>query len=118
MLKKIKLELARTHDHPQGSTDCGYEIVAPLDDTGHLDMDGWKQDKIKCTVRRFWKNEDDQNGHLVHHLGNHWAIEYENNKLDEEPIFKFDRHVFNEGEYISITEHDETEMPFKVVSVA
>lgn len=117
MLKKIRLELARTQQFPQGSPECGYVIVAPLDGKGHLDTEGWKADKDKCTVRRFWRNEDEQKGRLVHHKGNHWAIEYENEALDEEPIFRFDRHVFTEGEYISITEHDETEMPFKIVSV-
>ncbi|MCB1681068.1 MAG: hypothetical protein H6858_06050 [Rhodospirillales bacterium] len=117
MLKKIVLELARTHDFPQGSAECGYEIVAPLDASGHLDIEGWKSQKDKCIVRRFWKNEGDQKGHLVHHKGHHWAIEYDNQTLDEEPIFRFDRHIFAEGEYVSITEHDETEMPFKIVSI-
>ncbi len=116
MLKKIVLELARTQEFPQGSAECGYEITAPLDAKGQLDLEGWKSKKEQCVVRRFWKNEDDQKGRLVHHKGNHWAIEYENT-LEEEPIFKFDRHVFKEGEYISITEHDESEMPFKIVSV-
>ncbi|MCB1590868.1 MAG: hypothetical protein KDI90_00315 [Alphaproteobacteria bacterium] len=117
MLKKIVLELARTQDFPQGSNECGYEIVAPLDDEGHLDTENWQKNKDKCTVRRFWINENDQKGHLVHHRGNHWAIQYENKSLDEEPIFRFDKHIFSEGEYISITEHDETQMPFKIVQV-
>ena len=117
MLKKIRLELARTEGFPQGSSECGYVIVAPLDNEGHLDIEGWKDNKDKCTVMRFWKNEDDENGHLVHHRGNHWAIEYDDT-LDEEPIFRFDRHVFAEGEYITITEHDETQMPFQIVSIS
>lgn len=117
MLKKIVLELARTHDFPQGSAECGYEIVAPLDGTGHLDLEGWKSQRERCIVRRFWKNEDDQNGRLIHHKGHQWAIAYDDSRMDEEPIFRFDRHVFKEGEYVSITEQDETPMPFKIVSV-
>lgn len=117
MLKKITLELARTQNYPQGSSECGYEILAPLDAQGHLDTEIWKTRKENCTVRRFWKNEDDQRGHLVHHRGNHWAIEYENDNVNEEPIFRFNKHVFAEGEYITITEHDETQMPFKIVSI-
>jgi hypothetical protein len=34
-----------------------------------------------------------------------------------EPIFKFDRHAFVPGEYVSITEHDGVTRPFRVVSV-
>ena len=42
-LKRIRLELARTPDFPNGSGQHGYEFVAPLDDKGHLDStDGQK----------------------------------------------------------------------------
>ena len=36
---------------------------------------------------------------------------------DDEPIFKFDRHVMKQGEYVSITEHDGVMRPFRIVSV-
>ena len=36
---------------------------------------------------------------------------------DDEPIFKFDRHSFVPGEYVSITEHDGVTRPFRVISV-
>jgi hypothetical protein len=36
---------------------------------------------------------------------------------DDEPAFKFDRHSFTAGEYVSITEHDGVTRPFKIVSV-
>lgn len=29
-LKKIRLELARDHDFPEGSSDHGYEFVVPV----------------------------------------------------------------------------------------
>jgi hypothetical protein len=32
-------------------------------------------------------------------------------------VFRFDTHVFREGEYVSITEHDGVTRPFKIVSV-
>ncbi|MBM3541153.1 MAG: hypothetical protein FJX51_03820 [Alphaproteobacteria bacterium] len=54
-LKTIRLELARTKDHPQGSAAHGYEFTAPLDAQGHLDMEAWRKVKEVCTVRRFWK---------------------------------------------------------------
>ena len=35
----------------------------------------------------------------------------------DEPIFRFGEHVFNEGEYVTITEHDGVARPFRVVWV-
>ncbi len=121
-LKKIVLNLARTDDHPQGSADCGYEFMAPLGADGHLDHEAWQGVKDKCTVRRFWENADDEHGRLVHHRGDNWAFQYEDAPDDapddEEPIFRFDHHRFAEDEYISITEHDGEQRPFKIVSVS
>ena len=35
-MKRIRLELARDHEFPNGSKDRGYEFAAPLDESGHL----------------------------------------------------------------------------------
>lgn len=116
-LKKIRLELARTSDHPEGSTEHGYEFIAPLTADGHLDAEEWRTHKTACTVHRFWRGEDDQDGRLVHR-GKTWLFDYdEDDADDDEPIFRFDRHTLVEGEYISITEHDGVQRPFRVVSV-
>lgn len=116
-LKRIRLELARTPDHPNGSPEMGYEFVAPIDDSGQFDAEEWKRSRKDCTVRRFWPQEDDEIGHLVH-TGRRWAFHYDGMEPeDDEPIFAFDRHTVKEGEYISITEHDGVQRPFKVVSV-
>jgi hypothetical protein len=118
-LKRIQLALARNAEFPQGSTDHGYAFVAPLSDDGQLDLDGWKADRSRCTVRRFWPGTADEHGHLVHHGGHHWAFHYDDAPLDdEEPIFRFDRHRFVEGEYVSITEHDGVQRTFRVALVA
>jgi hypothetical protein len=121
-LKRIRLELARNADHPQGSASHGYAFVAPLTDDGHLDLDGWRESRADCTVRRFWAGDDDEHGHLVHHRGHHWAFHYagpnaDTGEDDEEPIFRFDRHRFVVGEYVSITEHDGVQRTFRVAEV-
>ena len=36
--KRIRLNLARSKEFPQGSARHGYEFVAPLDDKGHIDV--------------------------------------------------------------------------------
>ena len=114
---KIRLELARTPGFPEGSHKHGYEFVAPLDAGGHLDIEDWKRNKTRCTVRRFWEGEDDETGLLIHTRHKIWAFSYAPGEDDDEPVFRFDTHVFREGEYVSITEHDGVTRPFKVVSV-
>ncbi|MCX7365372.1 MAG: hypothetical protein NTV97_26560 [Alphaproteobacteria bacterium] len=117
-LKRIRLELARTPDFPDGSSQHGYEFTAPLDDKGHLDRAGWSLNKAGCTVRRFWKGDDDEICRLIHRRGGKWAFSYKEGDEDDEPIFKFDRHNFLIGEYVSVTEHDGVQRTFKVIDVA
>jgi len=117
-LKRVRLELARNAEFPQGSPARGYDFVAPLTADGHMDLGGWRQHRDACTVHRFWAGEDDEHGRLVHHGGERWAFRYESMAADdEEPIFRFDRHSFVAGEYVSITEHDGMQRTFRVVGV-
>jgi len=117
-LRQIRLELARNAEFPEGSAQHGYDFVAPLTDTGELDRQGWQTQREACTVRRFWPNEDDERGHLVHHRGGQWAFHYaELADEGDEPIFRFDRHRFVVGEYVTITEHDGVRRTFRVVQV-
>lgn len=116
-LKLIRLELARTAEFPDGSHKHGYEFVAPLKADGHIDMEEWKKYGQACTILRFWGEEDDQHGTLVRARGNRWAFSYEPGDDDDEPIFHFASHAFLPGEYVTITEQDEGDMPFKVVWV-
>lgn len=115
-LKKIRLELARTPDFPDGSAACGYEFNAPLTRHGLLDATRWQRDKARCTVRRFWQGEDDEIGNLLHSRSN-WLFSYRPGEDDDEPIFRFDKHRFKVGEYVSVTEHDGIQRPFRVVAV-
>lgn len=117
-LKRIRLELARTPDHPNGSLSHGYEFMAPLDDKGHLASSGWPTQKGACTVRRFWAGAPDEHGALIHRRNGSWAFSYAPGEDDDEPIFKFDRHRFVVGEYVTITEHDGVARPFRVADVA
>jgi hypothetical protein len=115
-LKHIRLELARTKETPAGDAACGYEFAAPLDASGHFDAGRWAELRARCSVRRFWRNEADEHGLLVH-ANKRWSFSYAAGTDDDEPIFKFDRHVFVPGEYVTITEHDGVARPFRVASV-
>lgn len=117
-LKTIRLELARTRDYPEGNPRCGYEFTAPLTDDGHLDLELYRRSRSACRVHRFWEGEKAETGALVHLGKDRWVFSYAPGEEDDEPAFKFDRHRFVAGEYVSITEHDGVTRPFKIVSVA
>ncbi len=116
-LKRIRLELARDHDFPDGSRERGYELIAPIDDSDHLAANEWREQREKCRVRRFWAGEE-EHGKLVHKPGGTWAIDYDpKSTADDEPGFRFDKHKFAPGEYVSLKEHDGVMRTFRVVSV-
>ena len=119
-LKTIRLELARNAEFPEGSAARGYDFKAPLTADGTLDLKAWSDVKDACTVRRFWAGQPDEVGLLVHTRGQRWMFRYDHpGEADDhdDPIFRFDRHRFVEGEYVSITEHDGEPRTFRVVSV-
>jgi hypothetical protein len=119
MLKKIRLELARDRDFPNGSRRHGYEFVAPLDEAGHIDAEQWREQRDRCRVRRFWEGQDDEVGHVVRKPGGSWAFHYDihGDAEDDESGYRFASHAFNPGEYVSIREQDEELRTFRVVSV-
>jgi hypothetical protein len=117
-LMRIRLELARDHEFPNGSRDRGYDFVAPLTEDGHLDAERWRKVREQCRVRRFWTGTATENGHLVHRRGGSWAFDYNpGSSADDEAGFKFSTHRFVPGEYVSITEHDGQQRTFRIASV-
>ena len=116
-LKTIRLELGRTREQPDGNPRCGYEFTAPLTADGHLDAEAYKVHKTACRVHRFWAGEKPEHGALRHLGRDRWVFSYAPGTEDDEPAFKFDKHRFTIGEYVSITEHDGVTRPFKIVSV-
>jgi len=116
-LHKIRLELARCREFPQGNPRHGYEFTAALDKEGQFDAVEWKANRHRCTVRRFSAGPD-ETGKLIHTRGNRWAFSYvPDEEEDDEPIFRFEHHVFKPGEYISIKEHDGELRTFRVAAV-
>ena len=117
-LRTIRLELARTAGFPEGSPARGYELKAPLTADGHLDAGAYAAVKKQCTVRRFWVNEADRLGELVHDgRRRYWAISYEPGEDDDEPFWRLEQHRFAVGDYVTIREQDGESLPFRVASV-
>lgn len=121
VLKRIRLELARSKEFPEGSARHGYEFVAPLDANGHIDPELWRLHREHCRVRRFWGAEEEV-GRLVHKAGGsehaRWVFDYdETAEDDDEAGYRFASHAFRPGEYVSIRDEDGVLHTFVVVAV-
>lgn len=122
MLHTVSLRLARSHEHPEGSTRHGYEMIAPLDADGHLDAEEWRDARDRCRVRRLWAGEPDRHGRLVHRAGGaggaRWIIDYDDRSTaDDEAGYRLDTHRFVKGEYVSIRDDDGELHTFLVTDV-
>jgi hypothetical protein len=116
-LKRVRIELARSPEFPQGSNRHGYEFVLPLNEDGSLDEEAWRKAPELCTVHRFWGGEDDLTGQLVRKRRGGWAFSYEPGDADDEAIHRFGDHQFREGEYVSVRERDGETHTFRVTLV-
>jgi hypothetical protein len=112
MLKRIRLELARSRAFPGGSARHGYEVVIPLDRDGRIE----KAPEV-CTVHRFWEGDDDLVGELVHPAPDTWAFSYFPSDEDDELIHRLEDHVCRPGEYLSIRAPDGQTPAFRIVPV-
>ncbi|MBI2713387.1 MAG: hypothetical protein HYX37_02890 [Rhizobiales bacterium] len=121
-LKRIRLNLARSKEFPQGSPRHGYEFVAPLDGNGHIDVALWRAHREHCRVRRFWEGQDDEIGLVVHKPGGpehaRWVFDYDQTaEDDDESGYRFGTHAFRTGEYVSIRDEDGEMHTFVVAAV-
>lgn len=113
--QRIRLELARSPNFPEGSTRHGYEFVLPLDEGGKLDRKAYDAAPQRATVHRFWEGEDDMVGEMQRTGRGRWVFSYERGTADDEPIPRLPEHVFREGEYIAVREPDGDEHTFRIV---
>ena len=119
--KKVRLELARSRDFPDGSAARGYEFVAPLDADGHIDPVRWQKHRERCRVLRFW-DDTEETGHLLHKPGGaehaRWIFDYDDSTAaDDESGYRFGAHSFRQGEYVSVRDDNDEMHTFRVVSV-
>ncbi len=115
--KIIRLELARTPEYPSGSASRAYILRLPVYEDGMIDEDAVKEHRSMATVRRFWPNEPDQQGYVVK-AGDHWAFSYRVGEDDDESLFHLETHPLAPGEFVTLTEPDGRQFPFKVAEVA
>src|ERR1700736_6432012 len=121
-LNRILLNLARSKEFPYGSPRHGSDFIAPLDAEGHIDPVLWENYRDYCRVRRFWGDEEDEVGRLVHKSGGaehaRWVFDYNPDENDDdESGYEFGAHAFLAGEYVSISGQDGKLYTFLVVTV-
>jgi hypothetical protein len=103
--RQIRLDLAREPGHPEGDSDVGYIVIAPLAPDGRIDHESWKEHREACRVTRLRPDVNDDVGHLVHRPGSAWAFHYDDaTNLPDEAGYHFADERFVPGEYVSINE--------------
>lgn len=112
----IRLELARTGDYPQGSASRSYLLRLPLDDQGMIDEAARQAEPARATVRRFWPNQADLSGYVIR-TRDGWAFSYRLGEEDDETVFHLETHPIRLGAYITLTEPDGQQLPFRVASL-
>jgi hypothetical protein len=119
MLQLVTLHLARSSEFSRGSAERGYEIVAPVDASGHLDPKEWRKVRAQCCVTRFWRDEGERRGMLLHRAGGAsgatWRIHYDGQPTEhQEKGVHLETHRFAEGEYLSLRDEDGRLNTFKI----
>lgn len=114
--KSIRLELARTPDYPEGSPSRAYLLRLPLDEGGLIDAAELDRSPERATVHRFWPNQADLSGYVIH-TPRGWAFSYEIGEDDDETVFHLESHPMRIGEYITLTEPDGSRLPFRVAGL-
>lgn len=115
--KRVRLEVARSRDFPEGSHRHGYEFTLPLDDDGKFDVAAYKKMPELCTVQRFWEGEGDTTGEILHSGRGRWVFSYDPGEGDDEAIPHLTDHHFKVGEYIAVRESGGLEHTLRIVLV-
>ena len=122
LLKRVRLELARSKEFPMGSATRGYEFVAPLDRAGHIALSCGKNIGNIAVFADFGMMKNEQVGRLVHKPGGaehaRWVFDYDTSTTeDDEAGYRFGAHAFSPGEYVSIRGDEGEQHTFRVVTV-
>lgn len=114
--KSVRLELARTPEFPEGSASRVYLLRLPLDRGGLIDERSLRASPERATVHRYWPNERDLSGYVIR-TPRGWAFSYEPGEDDDEAVYHLETHPLELGNYITLTEPDGRELPFRVASL-
>jgi len=114
---RVRLELARSHEFPDGSTRHGYLLVLPLDKNLRIDDELYRSAPELASVHRFWEGEGDAVGRLVRRGPSGWAFAYHADRADDEPVPHLSEHDFRIGDYLAVREANGREHVLRIVSL-
>ncbi len=125
--KMIRLELASNWEFPRGSAGRSYLIRLPLTADGAIDAESLQSQPARATVRRYWPNQPDMLGYLVH-TPSGYAIRYEANGSKPsgaapgegalaQRLFQFGPGAIRIGEEVSLTEPDGNDARFRIAGM-
>ena len=118
--KIVRLELASSWQFPRGSAGRSYLIRLPLTEQGAIDTAALANQPMRATVRRYWPNEADMVGRLVHtSMG--FAIQYEHGsaRLNHcgQHFYQFGAEAIEAGEEIFLTELDGHQVRYRIADL-
>ena len=125
--KIVRLELASNWEFPRGSAGRSYLIRLPLNEDGAIDTDTLESQPARATVRRYWPNQADMLGNLIH-TQTGYAIRYEMNGSSlnggacangnaTPGLVHFGADAIKIGEEVFLTEPDGRQARFRVADV-
>lgn len=117
-LNRIVMHLARNPEagFADGDRGHGYTLVAPLTPGGEIDEEAWRTQKAHCTVLAFAPGEPLREG-LLARRGHNWFFDYDRRDSDDdEPLFKLEQHKFEIGEYVTIKDHNDRSLVYRIDS--
>lgn len=114
--KQVRLELARTSAFPAGSANHGYVVRLPLDANGLIIEEEMRRLPASATVYRFSPDEPELNGYVIR-TPRGWAFSYRPGADDDETVFHLETHPIRAGEYLTLTEPDESRLAYRVAEV-
>ena len=111
----IRLDAARSPEHPAGSAEICYLLQLPLDPTGLIDRTEHRARPADARVLRSLPDAPEAAGYVVER-GDGWAFSYEPGTADDEVLLHPEVHPFCVGDYCSITGEDEAQHSFRVTA--
>lgn len=114
---RIRLELAGTDEFPKGSAARGYVLRLPLDAQGRIDEPEFRARPALSTFGRYWSNEPDRHGCLLH-TNEGWILSCASGGGEAEQIFGLTEQAICAGRNLMLGGRDGTRLPFLIKTLA
>jgi hypothetical protein len=114
--KSVRLELARTPQAPEGSAARAFLVHLPLDANGRVDEAALRAAPAEAEVHRAFEGERTLSGYVIE-TPSGWAFSYRPGEEDDELVYHLENHPIRLGEYVTITEPDGRQLPFRVAAL-